>query len=130
MIPGVDNQTQSAARDEMSTAQPERISQKPEVIEIFVPRVLILNGCGVSGIAGKLADYLTRNGIRVVDSKNADNFNYPSTVVYSTSDNPNDHIWLELIGVNAKTVKSLNQERDNANTVIILGKDYQKLSVY
>ena len=101
-----------------------------EIIDIFVPRVLILNGCGVSGIAARLSQHLTRNGIRVVDSKNADNFNYPLTIVYSTSDNPQDHIWLELIGLRPNTVKPLNNERDNANTVIILGKDYRTLSIF
>ncbi|MDD5581940.1 MAG: LytR C-terminal domain-containing protein [Candidatus Marinimicrobia bacterium] len=98
--------------------------------DIFVPKVLILNGCGVSGIAEKLATYLRQNGIHVVDSKNADNFNYPSTIIFSTSDNPDDHIWLEFIGVNPKTVKPLQEERENANTVIILGKDYKNLSVF
>jgi|GEM_PF-2672931 len=101
-----------------------------EIIDIFVPRVLILNGCGVPGIAARLSKHLSRNGIRVVDSKNADNFNYPLTIVYSTSDNPQDHIWLELIGIQPKTVKHLNSERDNANTVIILGKDYRSLSIF
>ncbi|MDK2976035.1 MAG: LytR cell envelope-related transcriptional attenuator [Candidatus Marinimicrobia bacterium] len=130
IAPVEETSSQTVGRDEVQTHQAGNIPQTPELIEIFVPRVLILNGCGVSGIAAKLEEYLTRNGIRVVDSRNADNFNYPSTVIFSTSDNPDDHIWLDLIGVNAKTVKPLKEERDNANTVIILGKDYQKLPIY
>jgi hypothetical protein len=130
IVPDNVQTAEPVVRDEMRRDQPERVTQAPEIVDIFVPRVLILNGCGVSGIAGKLKDYLSRNGIQVVDSKNADNFNYPTTLIYSTSENPDDHIWLDLIGVNPKTVKRLNQERDKANTVIILGKDYQKLSVY
>jgi hypothetical protein len=110
--------------------QPQLYPATEAVIEIFVPRVLILNGCGVSGIAARLSQHLTRNGIRVVDSKNADNFNYPMTIVYSTSDNPQDHVWLGLIGVQPNTVKPLNAERDNANTVIILGKDYRSLPIF
>ncbi|HBY18129.1 MAG: Uncharacterized protein XD77_1445 [Marinimicrobia bacterium 46_47] len=130
IAPVEETPSQAVIRDEVQTPQVENIPQTPELIEIFVPRVLILNGCGVSGIAAKMEAFLTRNGIRVVDSRNADNFNYPSTVVFSTSDNPDDHIWLGLIGVNAKTVKPLKEERDKANTVIILGKDYHKLPIY
>ncbi|MCD6234214.1 MAG: LytR C-terminal domain-containing protein [Candidatus Marinimicrobia bacterium] len=130
MAPVEETPSQTVVPDEVQTTQTENIPQTQELIEIFVPRVLILNGCGVPGIAAKLEDYLTRNGIRVVDSRNADNFNYPSTVIFSTSDNPDDHIWLDLIGVNAKTVKPLKEERDKANTVIILGKDYNKLPIY
>lgn len=106
------------------------LPETEELIEIFVPRVMILNGCGVSGIAARLSQHLTRNGILVIDSKNADNFNYPLTIVYSTSDNPQDHVWLELIGIQPNTVKTLSSERDNANTVIILGKDYKTLSIF
>jgi hypothetical protein len=44
-------------------------------------RIRILNGCGVSGLADKMAEFLRTNSIEVIDAGNADNFNYPNTIV-------------------------------------------------
>ena len=46
-----------------------------------VTRVIVYNGAGAPGIAGEAAQQLIRNGFRVVDTKNADNFNYKKTQV-------------------------------------------------
>jgi hypothetical protein len=43
--------------------------------------VEILNGSGISGAAVKMKDLLEANGFKVVDTANADNFNYKNTLV-------------------------------------------------
>ena len=44
-------------------------------------RVILYNGAGTPGIAGEAAQQLIRGGFRVVDTKNADNFNYATTKI-------------------------------------------------
>ncbi len=44
-------------------------------------RVMVLNGAGVPGIAGEVASALIGHGYQVIDSKNADSFNYAKTLI-------------------------------------------------
>jgi hypothetical protein len=44
-------------------------------------RVIVYNGSGEPGVAGEAAQVLIRRGYRVVDTKNADNFDYDTTQI-------------------------------------------------
>ena len=39
----------------------------------------ILNGCGESGVANLYSNFLIQRGFDIIDSKNADNFDYLNT---------------------------------------------------
>jgi hypothetical protein len=60
---------------------------------VFAPRpareghakVLVLNGCGASGVAERTADLLRSFDLDVIDYRNADNFDYAETVVVDRS---------------------------------------------
>ena len=89
-----------------------------------VTRVIVYNGAGVPGIAGEAAQQLIRNGFRVVDTKNADNFNYKTTqvVVQQGSVTRGNEI-RRVLGVG--TVVNKPSEQDVADVIIIIGKDYK-----
>lgn len=43
----------------------------------------VLNGCGISGAAKRVADYLRKSNFDVKNVDNAENWNYPFTLVVS-----------------------------------------------
>jgi len=99
----------------------------PEIIEPEPPppaRIRVLNGCGVSGLADRLSDFLRTNSIEVIDSGNADNFNFPHTIVIE-KDSAGHHgkTVADLMGVTNKTY--LFGTSDSVNVEVIIGKDYK-----
>jgi hypothetical protein len=88
-------------------------------------RVIVYNGSGVPGIAGVAARELIKDGFRVVDSRNADNFDYEVTqVVVQSGDEANGDAVLEVLGVGTVTMQPADQ--DVAEIIIIIGKDYEE----
>ncbi|MHB9002991.1 MAG: LytR C-terminal domain-containing protein [Coriobacteriia bacterium] len=92
--------------------------------EDSITRVILYNGAGVPGIAGLAAQQLIRAGYRVVDTKNADNFNYTETqvVVQNGSVDAADGV-LEALQVGKVSQQPADQEI--ADIIIIIGKDYK-----
>ena len=88
-----------------------------------VTRVILYNGAGKPGIAGVAAQQLIRNGFRVVDTKNANNFGYKQTIVIVQSGpaSQGDRI-VSVLGVGV--VKEQPSEQDVADVIVIIGKDY------
>lgn len=89
-------------------------------------KVRVLNGVGDPGIASDLAKLLNDNSYRVVDTKNADNFDYAETqiLIYSnTARATNAAAKVKtLLGLGKTVVNSLPQ--DVADVTIIVGRDY------
>ncbi len=48
-----------------------------------IGRIEVLNGCGITGAAGAIADFLREKGFDVKNIGNAVNWNYPYTIVVS-----------------------------------------------
>ena len=89
-----------------------------------VTRVILYNGAGVPGIAGEAAQQLIRAGFRVVDTKNADNFNYPTTkIVVQKGDVKQGELIAKTLGVG--TVEQQPSDQDVADVIVIIGKDYK-----
>ncbi|MGV8082892.1 MAG: LCP family protein [Coriobacteriia bacterium] len=90
-------------------------------------RVLIYNGSGEPGIAGIAAQQLIDAGYRVVDTKNADTFNYEKTqvVVQSGATSAGEGV-AKALGVGEVTRKPADQ--DVAEIIVIIGKDYSRPS--
>jgi hypothetical protein len=88
------------------------------------PTVILYNGVGTPGIAGQAAQELIRAGFRVVDTKNADKFNYPqTTIVVQHGPVAAGEQAAKVLGVG--TVVNKPTEQSVADIVIIVGKDYQ-----
>jgi hypothetical protein len=49
----------------------------------YIGKVEVLNGCGIEGAAGKVADYLRSTNFDIKSVGNAQTWNYPFTMVIS-----------------------------------------------
>lgn len=88
-----------------------------------VTRVIVYNGAGTPGIAGVAAQELIRGGFRVVDTKNADNFEYATTqIVVQNGDESTAAGITDILGVGEITVQPADQQV--ADVIIIIGADY------
>ncbi len=86
-------------------------------------RVIVYNGSGQPGIAGEAAQQLIRSGFRVVDTKNADRFDYAQTsIVVAHGDAKRGQDVARVLGVGKVTVEESSQ--DVTDIVIVIGKDY------
>ena len=87
-------------------------------------RVILYNGAGTPGIAGEAAQQLIRGGFRVIDTKNADNFNYAETkIVVQRGDVKRGEEIAKILGVG--TVEQQPSEQDVADVIVVVGKDYK-----
>lgn len=86
-------------------------------------RVIVYNGAGIPGIAGEAAQVLIRSGFRVVDTKNADNFDYDTTrIVVRRGDISQGTKVYNALGVGE--VSSEPSDAEVADVIVIIGKDY------
>lgn len=89
-------------------------------------KVEILNGCGVPGIGEKVASQLNLDKYQIVNSGNADNFDYPETLIIVYSEDSKVVAAAEDIK-NALEVGKLQSHPANQNisdVTIIAGKDF------
>jgi hypothetical protein len=87
-------------------------------------RVILYNGAGSPGIAGDAAQPLIRAGFRVVDTKNADNFNYQTTqIVVQRGSLDQGKAIAKVLGVGS--VKQQPSDQDVADVIVIVGKDFK-----
>jgi hypothetical protein len=89
-----------------------------------MPRVVVYNGVGTPGIAGKAAQQLIRKGFEVVDSGNADNFKHKTTLILLYHGTPAEAQGVhDALGTGQVLVQSAPQ--DIADMIVIIGADYQ-----
>ncbi len=92
--------------------------------EESVTRAIVYNGSGVPGVAGQAAQVLIRSGFRVIDTKNADSFDYQTTqVVVQRGDTREGDRVREVLGVGEVLEQPADQ--DVADVIIIVGMDYE-----
>lgn len=89
-----------------------------------VIRAIVYNGAGKPGIAGDVAQVLIKSGIRVVDTKNADRFDYKETlIVVQNGDLEGGATVKQVLG----TGKIVDQPSDQnvADIIVIVGQDWK-----
>lgn len=91
-------------------------------------QVEVLNGCGVSGIAEKLTDYLRTNNIDVVNLGNYRSFEIENSIIIGRNEKfKNAEIVAGLIGLdNQSIIQQINPDY-LLDITFILGKDYRDL---
>ena len=98
------------------------------ITEAFIAEIEILNGCGESGIANLYANFLRQQGFDVIESKNADNFDYLNTniLVHKKEMMP--------IAKNLAKILKIKEIQFNKKGMwdlsLIIGKDYKKLDSF
>lgn len=86
------------------------------------PRVIVYNGVGTSGLASVAAQQLIRAGFQVVDSGNADRFDYTTTTILVYHAPTEAQAVRAALGVGAIRMQSAPQEI--TDMIVILGADY------
>lgn len=119
--------------NEITYADPDKEEISQLIAKIFniknkkreqITRVVVLNGSGVPGVAGQVAERLIQNGYKVIESKNADNFTYDVTqIINFGADSQTANKIRILVGTGIVIKRTPVQEL--ADIAIIVGKDYQ-----
>jgi hypothetical protein len=93
------------------------------------PQVEVLNGCGVSGVAARAQEYLIEAGFDVVNTENADGFDYLETIVI---DRGGDVALARRVARSLGTPNVIRQVRPDLmlQVTVILGADYAGLRPY
>ena len=94
-------------------------------------QVVIWNGCGISNLAMMYTDFLRNEGLDVLDSKNADHFNYLKTTIYHHRGNINRAFVLaDILQIDKNNI--INEKNENLfyDLTLVIGKDYIDLPSY
>ena len=91
-------------------------------------KVEVLNGCGSTGVAEKLTDYLRANGFDVVRLGNYRSFELENSIVISRNEKYQNAEKIALsVGLDKEyVIQQINPEY-LLDVTFILGKDYKKL---
>jgi len=91
-------------------------------------QVEVLNGCGVSGIADKLTDYLRVNYIDVVNLGNYRSYEIENSIIISRNDKIiNAEKVAALVGLDESSIIQQTNSDYLLDVTFILGKDYRNL---
>jgi len=92
--------------------------------ELSAVRVIVYNGVGKPGAAGEAAQVLIRNGFRVVDTKNADRFDYKKTkIVVRKGVVAQGESVKQALGIGEVTLEP--SSADVTDVIVIIGSDYK-----
>ncbi len=89
-------------------------------------RLEVLNGCGVPGIGENVAAAIDMNSFEVVSSANANNFDYPETVIIIYSEDRDTVAAAEKLQneLEVGRIEAHPQVHDMSDITVIIGKDY------
>lgn len=93
--------------------------------------VEIHNGCGVSGLANMYTDFLRAEGYDILDSKNAQHFSYPQSLILHHNDDYNIALSLaKTMGITESQISILEDKNKLHDLTLIIGQDYRSLRSY
>jgi len=93
--------------------------------------VEILNGCGIPKLARMYTEYLRSEGIDVLDSKNADNFDQIETkILHHRGEIERAFALADIMMIDRNRIIEDKNENLFFDLTLILGKDYKNLSSY
>ncbi|MCL5292330.1 MAG: LytR C-terminal domain-containing protein [Actinobacteria bacterium] len=87
------------------------------------PRVVVLNGNGTPGVGAKAAKLLVDAGFEIVETKNADNFNYAETKILIYGDGKEAEKIKKTLGFGTLVTQRI--ETGVADYAVVLGADYK-----
>jgi len=91
-------------------------------------KIEVLNGCGVSGVADKLTNYLRENKIDVVNLGNYRSFEIENSIIIGRNKKiKNAELVASLLGLDQNSVILQINPDYLLDVTFILGKDYRNL---
>ena len=102
----------------------------PNPISLPNPKIIILNGANVPGLAKQVGDDLTKNDFEIIQTGNAPSKNYSNNIIYQINQQtPKSQLEKLLRIIDGKIVENLDSELEglfdekNADFLLILGKN-------
>ena len=94
-------------------------------------QVEIWNGCGISNLAMMYTDFLRNEGLDVLDSKNADHFNYlETTILHHRGDINRALVLVDILQIDHSNIIDDKNETLFYDLTLIIGQDYMNLPSY
>ena len=94
-------------------------------------QIEIWNGCGISNLAVMYKDFLRNEGLDVLDSKNADHFNYSkTTILHHRGDINRALVLADILKIDKSRIVDDKNENLFYDLTLIIGKDYIDLPSY
>ena len=94
-------------------------------------QIEVHNGCGIPGIANLYTEFLRSEGFDVLDSKNANRFDYNTTqIINHSSDIKRAQSLAKIMQINQNMIIDQLDSHNTHDLTIIIGKDYYQLSSY
>ena len=91
----------------------------------------VLNGCGITGIAEKLTNYLRQKDFDVVQVGNYTSFDIDNTLVVDRTGNKNNALRVaEALGIDSKNVIQQINNDYFLDVSLIIGKDFNRLEPF
>jgi hypothetical protein len=88
----------------------------------------VLNGCGVTGAADKITDYLRKNHVDVVQTGNYMSFEIDKSLVLDrTGNKANAEKIADILGIDHKNIVQQINEDYFLDVSLVIGKDYNQL---
>lgn len=120
-------------RDEIFTAMGAigpsiSVEDAANAAEQETARVAVLNGTGEEGLAGRMAEVFIKLGLNVVETGNADSWNYATTHVMDYTGNPYTTQYLvELMDLSQSQILFQSVPDSEIDVAIIIGYDWPDL---
>jgi len=91
----------------------------------------VLNGCGITGVAEKLTNYLRQNDFDVVQVGNYRSYDIDNTLVVDRTGNKNNALKVaEALGIDSKNVIQQINNDYFLDVSLIIGKDFNRLKPF
>ena len=91
----------------------------------------VMNGCGISGIAENLTNYLRQKNFDVVQVGNYSSYDIDNTLVVDRTGNRNNAIKVaEALGIDSKNVIQQINNDYFLDVSLIIGKDFNRLKPF
>ncbi|MBN1757559.1 MAG: LytR C-terminal domain-containing protein [Chitinispirillaceae bacterium] len=91
-----------------------------------IGRIQVLNGCGAGGSAHLVAEYLRKNNFDVKNIGNADNWNYPETLVIARTGDTTIATRIAKALHTGNLVMIRTGEETQYDATVIVGPDYRE----
>lgn len=96
-----------------------------------IVQVEVLNGCGVSGVADTITDFLRKNNFDVVQTGNYTSFDMDkSLVIDRTGNKANAEKVAASLGIDKKNIVQQINNDYLLDCSVVIGKDYFQLKPY
>ena len=117
-------------RGEGENVDPYREQNTGQLVGEII-QVSVKNGCGVSGLAGELTQYLRKHGFDVVEVGDYTSFNQEYSFIYDRiGDLESARKLAEAVGLPEDRVIQEIDEEEYLDATIVIGKDYSTLTPF